>query len=349
MRRTVVALVVMVPGAAWSTDIIQVARETGNYTRFVDIVERAGLTGELTSAGPYTVFMPSDVAFERMPPEAVEWLSSVDRDALRPIVQQHVIRGVILPSNDIPKTLKTAAGGELRVTWELNGLSIFSGPLPPVGGKARVVRGDLRADNGVVHTIDAVLLPVHEFEIEAAAAQAPSGTTSAPQPQVETQQPQQPTAADSATSVEATTAAPAFRERTTRVYTYVPKPVSPQAAVTVVTPSAEPQRAERQLAAQERVRPVGLTAEELEEMTVVSSDRDAEGVVEGILLTLDKGEIHSILVRFSGFLGMFGKLIVVPWEDVNLAPGQSLLVADITAAEIERAEGADLDRYELAD
>ena len=95
-------------------------------------------------------------------------------------------------------------------------------------------------------------------------------------------------------------------------------------------------------------RAAALTAEDLEDMRVVSRGRDADGFVEGIVLSPQSGEIDVVLVRFSGFLGMFGKLIVLPWSDITVAKGQPLLIADIDAAAIEQAEEADLTRYDVA-
>jgi len=341
MWRTAIALIVVAPSAALAADLIQVARQTGNYTQFIEIVDRAQLTGELSGGGPYTVFMPSDVAFERMPPETMKRLSAVDGDVLRPIVLQHVIRGVALPSDDIPKTLKTAGGGELQVTWELNGLNIYSGPVPPVGEKARVVRGDLTADNGVVHTIDAILLPVDALEIQGNVADASTGAAGTPPP-------------DATPARDAGQAAPpkppaqsgTVRERPpVKVYTYGP---GADTAAVVMRP-AQPERPAGQPTAEGAPRSPALTVDELDDMAVVSRGRDAEGYVEGVVLSPGSGDIDLVLVRFSGFLGMFGKLVAVPWSDITVARGQPLLIADLDVPTIEQAEEVDVGRYRLAD
>ena len=345
MWRTAIALIVVAPSAATAADLMQVARQEPGHSRFVALVERAGLAGEMSSGGPYTVFMPSDAAFDRMPPETRQRLADVQRDALRPIVRQHVIRGTVLPSDDIPKTLETAAGGELQVTWERNSLTIFSGPLPPAGEAARVVRGDLKADNGVVHTIDAVLLPVNALEIQDAVADASTGAAGAPRQEATTARAEGGAAQAEASAQpnEAAQPAPTAQRRKVKVYTYVPE----SQTTTAVRP-AEPPRAEGRPSAEAAPRPAALTVEELEDMSVVSRGRDAEGVVEGIVLSPGTGDIDVVLVRFSGFLGMFGKLVVVPWSDITVARGEPLLIADIDAAAIERAEEPDLSRYDTA-
>lgn len=345
MWRAAIALIAVAPSAATAADLMQVARQESGHSRFVALVERAGLAGELSGGGPYTVFMPSDAAFDRMPPETRQRLADVQREALRPIVRQHVIRGKVLPSDDIPKTLKTAAGGELQVTWERNSLTIFSGPLPPAGEAARVVRGDLKADNGVVHTIDAVLLPVNALEIQDAVADAATGAAGAPRPETTPARDEAASAQGQSSAQPKETAQPAPTDRRpVKVYTYVPE----SQTTTAVRPDQRP-RAEGQPSAEAAPRPAALTAEELEDMSVVSRGRDAEGVVEGVVLSPETGDIDVVLVRFSGFLGMFGKLIVVPWSDITVARGQPLLIADIDAAAIERAEEADLSRYQTAE
>ena len=341
MWRTAIAMIVMVPTAASAADLIEAARQAPGHSRFVALVERAGLADELSGGGPYTVFMPSDAAFDRMPEETRKKLAEVERAALRPIIRQHVIPGTALPSDDIPKTLQTASGGELQVTWERDSLTIFSGPLPPVGEAAHVVRGDLKADNGVVHTIDAVLLPVGALKIQDTMAQA-KASEAAPAAGMTTPEnrdaPAKPAGQQSADATSAPKPDAKAERVPVTVYTYVPDP----AAATGGTKTAD--RASRDAAA----RAAALTAEELEDMRVVSRGRDAEGFVEGIVLSPQSGEIDVVLVRFSGFLGMFGKLIVLPWSDITVAKGQPLLIADIDAAAIEQAEEADLTRYDVA-
>ena len=141
-------------------NIEQVAVEAGSFNTLVAAVKAAGLVETLSGPGPFTVFAPTDAAFAKLPAGTVEALLA-DKEKLTSILTYHVVSGKVMAA-DIVK-----ANGATPNT--VNGL-----PLDIVvrGGKVyvngiNVVTADVQASNGVIHIIDAVILPQ--------AAPAPAG------------------------------------------------------------------------------------------------------------------------------------------------------------------------------
>lgn len=135
-----------------SSDILTVAKQQGNLNTFAKAVEAAGLQGSLASGGPVTIFAPTDEAFAKLPPDQLEaLLRPENKDQLVKVLTRHVVPGQALETDDLKRTrtAKTAGGDEVKV--EL------------VRGRVRVdgarVTGDHNAANGVVVSVDSVLLP----------------------------------------------------------------------------------------------------------------------------------------------------------------------------------------------
>jgi uncharacterized surface protein with fasciclin (FAS1) repeats len=133
-------------------NIVQVAVEAGSFNTLVAAVKAAGLAETLSGPGPFTVFAPTDAAFAKLPPGTVEALLA-DKEKLASILTYHVVSGKVM-AGDIVKS-----NGATPAT--VNGL-----PLDIVvrGGKVyvngvNVVTADVQASNGVIHVIDAVILP----------------------------------------------------------------------------------------------------------------------------------------------------------------------------------------------
>ncbi|MHB1224439.1 MAG: fasciclin domain-containing protein [Gemmatimonadaceae bacterium] len=133
-------------------NIVETAVEAGSFTTLVAAVKAAGLAETLQGPGPFTVFAPSDAAFAKLPAGTIETLLA-DEAKLRSILTYHVVAGKVM-ADDIVKS-----NGATPTT--VNGL-----PLDVVvrDGKvyvngAQVVSADIAASNGVIHVIDAVLLP----------------------------------------------------------------------------------------------------------------------------------------------------------------------------------------------
>lgn len=150
--------------AQTTKDIVDVAAGSPDHTTLVAAVKAADLVATLKSKGPFTVFAPTNAAFDKLPEGTVASLLQADnKPALVGILTYHVVAGNLnakAVSEAIKKgkgkaVLTTVAGGKLTATIEKEKVIITD----EKGGKATVVAADLNASNGVVHVIDAVLLP----------------------------------------------------------------------------------------------------------------------------------------------------------------------------------------------
>jgi uncharacterized protein YjfI (DUF2170 family) len=121
------------------------------HTILETAVLAAGLEGTLSGDGPFTVFAPTDAAFESLPAGTIETLLADPTGLLTTILLYHVV-GANALSTDLSdgQTIATLQGGDVTVTINANGVFI---------NDAQVVVADIIADNGVVHVIDAVLTP----------------------------------------------------------------------------------------------------------------------------------------------------------------------------------------------
>ncbi len=130
--------------------IVDVASEAGTFTTLLAAAEAAGLVDTLNSEGPFTVFAPTDEAFAALPEGTVEGLLA-DPDALRAILLYHVVAGDVRAADVVNLTSATTVNGA-DVSIEVVDGQVL------VGG-ATVVAADVEASNGVIHVIDAVLIP----------------------------------------------------------------------------------------------------------------------------------------------------------------------------------------------
>jgi transforming growth factor-beta-induced protein len=135
------------PGFVQGKDIVDTAVEAGSFKTLVAAVKAAGLVDTLKSAGPFTVFAPTDEAFAKLPAGTVEsLLKPENKDKLIAILTYHVVPGKIEAKSVLPvASAKTVQGNEITL-----GLTIDN---------ARVVKTDILCSNGVIHVIDAVILP----------------------------------------------------------------------------------------------------------------------------------------------------------------------------------------------
>ncbi|OUS44671.1 beta-Ig-H3/Fasciclin [Ostreococcus tauri] len=136
--------------------ISDIASEDPRFTTLVALVEQAGLTGELDSDTKYTVFAPTNAAFEKLDPELVSKLKSGEaNDKLTAILKAHVVEGETL-SSDIANgemNVATLAGSDVAVTKTDDSVMIDN---------ATVVAADIQASNGVIHAVDTVIMPDDE-------------------------------------------------------------------------------------------------------------------------------------------------------------------------------------------
>ena len=133
-------------------DIVDTAVAAGSFTTLVAAVTAAGLVETLKGTGPFTVFAPTDAAFALLPAGTVEnLLKPENKDKLVSILTYHVLPGKVLSADIAGKTLhvKTVQGADVAVD-ATNGVTV---------GGANVVTADIDATNGVIHVIDAVIMP----------------------------------------------------------------------------------------------------------------------------------------------------------------------------------------------
>ena len=133
-------------------NIVEVAVANGSFNTLVAAVQAAGLVDTLSGDGPFTVFAPTDEAFAKLPAGTVETLLKPENlSKLQGILTYHVISGKVM-SSDIQPTqmVKTVNGKEVSIKLSGGTVNVDS---------AKVVAADVAASNGVIHVIDAVILP----------------------------------------------------------------------------------------------------------------------------------------------------------------------------------------------
>jgi len=131
-------------------DIVDTAVEAGSFTTLVTAVEAAGLVDTLKGEGPFTVFAPTDAAFAALPEGALDDLLA-DIPALTDVLLYHVVPGKVMAADVVNlSSATTVQGSDLTITVEDGAVMI---------NDALVVTADIETSNGVIHVIDAVLLP----------------------------------------------------------------------------------------------------------------------------------------------------------------------------------------------
>lgn len=137
---------------AYAADIVDTAVADGNFKTLVAAVQAAGLVDTLKGPGPFTVFAPTDEAFAKLPAGTVDdLLKPENKDKLVAILTYHVVPGKVMAADVTGKKTmaKSVQGGEITVDGT-NGVKVDG---------ATVVQADIAADNGVIHVIDAVIMP----------------------------------------------------------------------------------------------------------------------------------------------------------------------------------------------
>lgn len=150
---------VMVGGANMvpSKDIVDNAANSADHTTLVTAVKAAGLVETLKSAGPFTVFAPSNEAFGKLPAGTVETLVKPEnKAALTNILTYHVVAGAF-KSTDLKdgQKVKTVQGEELTIGYKDGKWTVTDAK----GGVANITIADVISSNGVTYVIDAVLMP----------------------------------------------------------------------------------------------------------------------------------------------------------------------------------------------
>lgn len=145
-------------------DIIGVAQSDANFSTLVTAINAADLGGTLSGDGPYTVFAPTNAAFEKLPAGTLDTLTMPEnREQLRNILTYHVVSGDMMAAaltqaitdGNGSAELTTLSGETLTAT--LDGEEVIL--TDATGGTATVTMTDVDASNGTIHAIDTVLMP----------------------------------------------------------------------------------------------------------------------------------------------------------------------------------------------
>ena len=131
-------------------NIVETAVSAGSFKTLVTAVQAAGLEATLMGDGPFTVFAPTDEAFAKLPKGTVEGLLQ-DKTKLAQVLTYHVVAGKVM-AGDIIKLDSAATVQDQSVHFGRNNGSVTV-------DKANVVKTDIDCSNGVIHAIDAVIIP----------------------------------------------------------------------------------------------------------------------------------------------------------------------------------------------
>jgi uncharacterized surface protein with fasciclin (FAS1) repeats len=136
---------------AQDKNIVELAVGTEALSTLVTAVKAAGLVETLQSKGPFTVFAPTNAAFEALPEGVLEMLLKPEnKDKLVAVLTYHVVAGQVLAADVVKlNKAKTVQGSEVTIDTS-NGVKVDN---------ANVIKTDIKTSNGVIHVIDSVILP----------------------------------------------------------------------------------------------------------------------------------------------------------------------------------------------
>lgn len=131
--------------------VVAIAAGNADFSTLVAAVKAAGLAETLSGTGPFTVFAPTNAAFDKLPAGTVEGLLKPENKAkLAAILTYHVVPGKVLAADVKTMKAKTVQGGELDIVVKNGGVTVDG---------AKVVKTDIVGSNGVIHVIDTVVMP----------------------------------------------------------------------------------------------------------------------------------------------------------------------------------------------
>jgi uncharacterized surface protein with fasciclin (FAS1) repeats len=147
---SLIALPAASAGAAPSKNIVETAAGAPQFSTLVSLVKKAGLVGTLSGNTNYTVFAPTNAAFAKVPKKTLNELAS-NKAMLKKVLLYHVLPSKV-PAGKVlkMKSAKTAEGS--KVTFSVRGKNAFV-------NDSKIITTDIRCSNGIVHAINAVLLP----------------------------------------------------------------------------------------------------------------------------------------------------------------------------------------------
>ncbi|MGF1583824.1 MAG: fasciclin domain-containing protein [Bacteroidales bacterium] len=160
-----IASVVTLSAFGQGKDVVDIAIGSADHTTLVAAVKAADLVSTLKSDGPFTVFAPTNAAFDKLPAGTVEGLLKPESKAqLSKILTYHVVSGNLdaaaviaaVKAGNGEAVVTTVSGGKLKVTMEMDKVKLTD----ESGNSAYVVAADLKGSNGIIHVIDSVVLPI---------------------------------------------------------------------------------------------------------------------------------------------------------------------------------------------
>jgi uncharacterized surface protein with fasciclin (FAS1) repeats len=159
-----IALVISLTSYGQTKDVVDIAIGSADHTTLVAAVKAADLVSTLKSAGPFTVFAPTNAAFDKLPNGTVATLLKPEnKGQLAKILTYHVVAGNLdaaaviaaIKAGNGKAVVTTVSGGKLTASLDNNKVMLTD----EAGNIAYVVAADLKGSNGVVHVIDSVVLP----------------------------------------------------------------------------------------------------------------------------------------------------------------------------------------------
>jgi uncharacterized surface protein with fasciclin (FAS1) repeats len=159
-----IALATSVSAFSQKNDVVDIAISSADHTTLVAAVKAADLVATLKSAGPFTVFAPTNAAFAKLPAGTVESLLKPENKAqLAKILTYHVVSGNLDAASVVAAikegkgkvVLTTVSGGKLTASMDSGKVKLTD----ESGNSAFVTVTDLKGSNGVIHVIDGVVLP----------------------------------------------------------------------------------------------------------------------------------------------------------------------------------------------
>ncbi|BBM81821.1 fasciclin domain-containing protein [Candidatus Uabimicrobium amorphum] len=153
MTKWIIVTILVCAPSAFAANILETAQQTNQFNTLLTAIQKSGLQNTLEGDGPFTVFAPTDEAFAKIPQETLQKVLD-DKATLVNILTYHVIAEKLNSWEILDKrSLKTVNGQLLAPTYDGNNLQIQ---------KANITTVDIKCDNGVIHVIDNVMMPVLE-------------------------------------------------------------------------------------------------------------------------------------------------------------------------------------------
>nr|WP_298999048.1 fasciclin domain-containing protein [uncultured Allomuricauda sp.] len=151
---------------AQNQSVVSTTGVTGNHSMLMAAVEATEINEVLEKSGPFTVFAPSDAAFQRFSSDKLQKLmTSNDKSKLKSLVSYHIVAGKLTASRMLKAMCRgngkasftTIQGKKLQAHMEGYDIVLTD----PLGNTARITQADVSQQNGIVHEIDSVIVPTH--------------------------------------------------------------------------------------------------------------------------------------------------------------------------------------------